>query len=68
MLRQIRGHLSYANVISTTALIFAIGGGAVAAVGSIPGPGGVISACYAKRTVRCGSFRLEGSARVASDR
>jgi hypothetical protein len=52
-MRRIR--LSYANVMSTIAVFMALGGGAYAAVSSIPGADGVIHGCYAKKN---GSLRL----------
>jgi hypothetical protein len=41
--------LTYANVMSTIAVFIALGGGAYAAVSSIPGPDGVIHGCYQKK-------------------
>jgi hypothetical protein len=52
--------LTYANVVASVALVLAMGGGAYAAMNSVPGPGGVIHGCYARRT---GSLRLVGAAR-----
>lgn len=54
MFERLRGGLTFANVTSVLALVFAMGGGAYA-VTSIPGPGGVIHGCYQKRT---GSLRI----------
>ncbi len=55
MLSRLRPGLTYANVAATLALVLALGGGAYAAINSIPGPGGVIHGCYAKQG---GSLRL----------
>jgi hypothetical protein len=57
-MRIIRRHLSYANVASTLALVFAMGGGAYAALS--PVHDGVIHTCYrasngALRVVRAGA-------------
>jgi hypothetical protein len=57
-MRFIRGHLSYANVASTLALVFAMGGGAYAAFS--PVHDGVIHTCFRKsngalRVVRAGA-------------
>ena len=57
-MRMIRRHLSYANVASTLALVFAMGGGAYAALS--PVHNGVIHTCYrasngALRVVRAGA-------------
>src|ERR1035437_6180067 len=45
---RITAHLSYANAMSSIAVFMVLGGGAYAAVSSIPGPGGVIQGCYQK--------------------
>ena len=50
MLARLRKRLTYANVMSTVAAFAALGGGAYAAVSSIPGPDGRISGCYVKKT------------------
>lgn len=55
MLSRFRPRLTYANVTATLALVLAMGGGAYAAVSSIPGAGGVIHGCYQKRG---GNLRL----------
>jgi hypothetical protein len=47
-MRLIRRHLSYANVASTLALVFAMGGGAYAALA--PVHNGVIHTCFRKST------------------
>jgi type VI protein secretion system component Hcp len=47
MLGRLRSRLTYANVIASLALFFALGGGAYAAVSSIPGADGAIHGCYA---------------------
>ena len=47
-MRRFANHLSFSNVISVLALFVALGGGAYAAVSSIPGPDGVIRGCYQK--------------------
>jgi hypothetical protein len=57
-MRLIRRHLSYANVASTLALVFAMGGGAYAAI--FPVHDGVIHTCFGKsngalRVVRAGA-------------
>jgi hypothetical protein len=57
-MRHIRRHLSYANVASTLALVFAMGGGAYAALS--PVHDGVIHTCFRKssgavRVVRAGA-------------
>lgn len=57
-MRHIRRHLSYANVASTLALVFAMGGGAYAALS--PVRDGVIHTCFRKsngavRVVRAGA-------------
>jgi Collagen triple helix repeat (20 copies) len=54
-MRIIRRHISYANVASTLALVFAMGGGAYAALGPIHT--GVIFTCYRKAT---GAIRVVG--------
>ena len=41
-----RPHVSYANVTSSLALFLIPGGGAYAAVGSIPGADDIIHGCY----------------------
>src|ERR1035437_6655491 len=48
ILIEMRHHLSYANVMSTIAVFVVLGGGAYAAVTTIPGPDGVIHGCYQK--------------------
>jgi hypothetical protein len=64
-MRFFRAHLTYANIVATLALVFAMTGGAVAAVSSLPGAGGVIRACYVKRS---GSLRVvAGRQRCAHD-
>jgi hypothetical protein len=45
---RFRPRLTYANVMSTLAAFLALGGGAYAAVSSIPGADGVIHGCYQK--------------------
>jgi hypothetical protein len=57
---RVLSRLTYANVVASVALVLAMGGGAYAAINSVPGPGGVIHGCYARRT---GSLRLVGVAR-----
>jgi hypothetical protein len=52
---RLRTSFTYANVMSTAAVFIALGGGAYAAVGSIPGTGGVIQGCY---KTKGGSLRL----------
>ncbi len=60
---RFRPRLSYANAMSTIAVFLALGGGAYAAVSSIPGPDGVIHGCYAKRN---GALRLVAATRKCS--
>ena len=55
---RVRERLTYANVVATAALVLAMGGGAYAAISSIPGPDGVIHGCYAKKG---GGLRLVGA-------
>jgi hypothetical protein len=43
-MKRIRGHLSYANVAATLALLFAMSGGAIAATGGFSS-GGTLKAC-----------------------
>jgi hypothetical protein len=47
MFGRLRARLTYANVVATLALVFAMAGGAYAASGGI-GHGGVIHGCYAR--------------------
>jgi hypothetical protein len=54
-MHRFRPRLTYANVVASIALFAALGGGAYAAVSSIPGPGGIIHGCYKKRK---GNLRL----------
>jgi hypothetical protein len=54
-MHRLRTRLTYANAMATIAVFIALGGGAYAAVSSIPGPDGVIHGCYAKRR---GNLRL----------
>jgi hypothetical protein len=65
MLSGARKRLSYANVMATIAVFAAIGGGAVAAVRSIPGPDGVIHACYKAKT---GGVRVVASGKKCHKR
>src|SRR5580700_5065884 len=46
-MRKIAAHFSYANVAATLALVFAMTGGAYAALA--PAQGGAVHACYQKR-------------------
>ena len=64
MLSRLTPRLTYANVVATLALALAMGGGAYAAVGSIPGPGGVIHGCYQQQG---GSLRLVRTGKKCSD-
>jgi hypothetical protein len=64
-MRRFCPRLTYANVMSTVAVFVALGGGAYAAVSSIPGPDGVIHACYAKKK---GNLRLIAAGRRCSKR
>lgn len=43
---RLRPRLTYANLMATIALFVALGGGAYAAISSIPGGDGVIHSCY----------------------
>jgi hypothetical protein len=58
-----RPRLTYANVMSTVAVFIALGGGAYAAVSSIPGADGVIHGCYRKKG---GTLRLVPTGRRCS--
>ena len=63
MSQRVRGALTFANVTSVLALVFAMGGGAYA-IASSSGSGRVIRGCYQKQT---GSLRvLSGGARCSS--
>ena len=55
MARKVVSRLTYANVMATIAVFAAIGGGAYAAVQTIPGPDGVIKGCYQAKK---GSLRV----------
>jgi hypothetical protein len=57
--------LTYSNVMATIAVFLALGGGAYAAVSSIPGPDGVIHGCYSKKN---GVLRLVAAGRRCSRR
>lgn len=51
VVKVIGDRLGSAHAIAIVALLVAVGGGAYAATGGgIPGPGGVINSCYAKRS------------------
>jgi hypothetical protein len=63
VLSRFRPRFTYANVVATLALVLAMGGGAYAAVNSIPGAGGVIHGCYQKQG---GSLRLVGAGKKCS--
>ena len=54
-MRHVRRRLSYANAMSTIAVFIALGGGAYAAVQTIPGSDGVIHGCYGAKS---GSLRV----------
>ena len=60
MLRRVRAHFSYANVMATIAVMIALGGTGYAATRGIPGPGGVFHGCVSKRA---GALRVVTSAR-----
>jgi hypothetical protein len=62
-MHRFRARLNYANVMSTVAVFMALGGGAYAAVGLIPGRDGVIHGCYKKKT---GNLRLVSAGRNCS--
>jgi hypothetical protein len=64
-MHRFRPRLTYANVMASIAVFIALGGGAYAAVSSIPGPDGVIHGCYAKKR---GNLRLVGAGRRCSKR
>ena len=64
MLSRLTPRLTYANVVATLALVLAMGGGAYAAVSSIPGPGEVIHGCYQQQG---GNLRLVKSGKKCSD-
>src|ERR1700716_3492061 len=49
MLKEIRSRLSYANVMATTAVFIALGGGTYALSG-VPDNGGVVRGCVSNRT------------------
>ena len=49
MRREIRRHLTYANVVSTACLFVVLGGGAYAAGSSLVGAGGAVRGCVPKR-------------------
>lgn len=48
-MHRLRPRVTYANVVSTLALVFALAGGSYAAVQSIPDKDGVINACFKKK-------------------
>ena len=54
MLERLRGRVTFANVVSLLALVFAMAGGAYAITSSLS-PRGVIHGCYAKRS---GTLRI----------
>jgi hypothetical protein len=54
-MRRFRPRLTYANAMSTIAVFVALGGGAYAAVSTIPASDGIIHGCYKKHR---GSLRL----------
>jgi hypothetical protein len=62
-MRRIRRRLTYANVMSTIAVFAALGGGAYAAVTSIPGADGVVHSCY---QVKKGTLRVVPAGRKCS--
>jgi hypothetical protein len=62
-MQRFRPRLTYANVMATIAVFAALGGGAYAAVSSIPGPDGVIHGCYKKKG---GILRLVAAGRRCS--
>jgi hypothetical protein len=70
LLARFRPRITYANVTATLALVLATGGGAYAAVSSIPGSDGVIRGCYQKkkgnlRLVRAGKKCSKGEKAIA---
>jgi hypothetical protein len=64
VLSRLTPRLTYANVVATLALVLAMGGGAYAAVSSIPGAGGVIHGCYQQQG---GNLRLVKAGKKCSD-
>jgi hypothetical protein len=64
-MHRIGPRLTYANVVSSIAVFIALGGGAYAAISSIPGPDGVIHGCYKKKG---GNLRLVSSGKRCSRR
>jgi hypothetical protein len=46
MFKKLRVRFTYVNVTATIAVVLAVGGGAVLAVGAVPGPDGVIHSCF----------------------
>jgi hypothetical protein len=57
VLRRLRASLTYANVMSTVAVVAALTGGAYA-VAAIPDAGGKVNACYFKSGKKKGQVRL----------
>jgi hypothetical protein len=60
--RNLRVHLTYANVMATIAAFAAIGGGAFA-IGAIPDRQGKVNACYVKKGKKKGRVRLVSGTR-----
>jgi hypothetical protein len=60
MLSKLRSHLTYANVMATTAVFLGLGGSAYAALSAIPDARGVFRGCVDNKT---GAVRLVASAR-----
>jgi hypothetical protein len=58
MLAKLRPPFTYANVMSTIAAVAAFGGGAYAVGATIPGPNGVIKACYRTNGKSKGTLRV----------
>ncbi len=59
LIRALRARLTYANVVATVAVILAAGGGAYAAIGTIPDSSGVFHGCVNRST---GALRVVTSA------
>ena len=63
VVRAVRDRLNSAHAIAMVALVVGLAGGAYAASGGIPGPGGVISGCFNKKT---GQLRVVKASRHCS--
>ena len=67
MLKEIRSRLSYANVMATTAVFLALGGGAYA-VSGVPDGAGVLHGCVSNRTGLLRVLKGSSSCRKATSR